>query len=181
MSELNETVQVQVIDSSVVTVPIDTTLSQAGQAADAAAVGQALENIHVTVTVDGQAADNQGVVLLYGHHIPMSAEEGADTVAAAIQAAANRTGADIPVNGESGAQTVAEVLGGIGTRISEAVQGLYPVGIIVATTSATAPAFGFGTWVEIRITATWADLEAGNRNFAEGAGSGSVHYWRRTA
>ena len=62
----------------------------------------------------------------------------------------------------------------------EALELLFPVGSIYMSTSATTPAFG-GTWQEIRITDTWAQVEANTQSYEAGTGTGTVHYWRRTA
>lgn len=111
MSELNDTVQVTVSDSEVITVPLDTTLSNSGEAAEAKAVGDALalkadrSELQAAISVDGQTADNQGVILVYGEHIPMSGTDER-TVQAAISAAAARTGADIPISDAAGAPTI---------------------------------------------------------------------------
>ena len=77
MSELNEQVTVLVEDASVITVPIDTTLSNSGEAADAKAVGAALalkaDASSVTgITVNGESADQQGAILIDGSDIPVS-------------------------------------------------------------------------------------------------------------
>ena len=56
----------------------------------------------------------------------------------------------------------------------------YPVGSIYTSTSSTAPSFG-GTWTEVKVTATWNDLKNGDRSYASGTGSGTLHYWLRTA
>jgi hypothetical protein len=197
MADLNEAVvNVTVEDSTIITVPIDTTLSIAGQAADAAAVGEALRNVRPQVTVDGQTSDAQGVVLLYASHIPVNGAQDAETVGDVLERVDGITGEGIPVNGETGAQTVAEAIAGLqgangstlpvsgesgAATIKAAIQALYPVGVIVATTSDTAPVFGFGTWAEVRITASWNELKTGGRSWEAGAGSGSVHFWRRTA
>lgn len=58
----------------------------------------------------------------------------------------------------------------------------YPVGIIIMTTSAEAPDFE-GVWVEVAITATWAQLKTGKRDYEtleEGDTGGLVHFWMRT-
>ena len=34
---------------------------------------------------------------------------------------------------------------------------------------------------EITIPATWGDLEDGMRSFVDGTGTGTLHFWRRTA
>lgn len=62
----------------------------------------------------------------------------------------------------------------------EALNLLFPVGSIYMSTSSTAPTFG-GTWEEILITDTWAEKEADSVSYAAGTGTGTVHYWRRTA
>ena len=78
MSELNEGIREQVQDAEIMQVNIDDTLTHSGEAADAYAVGQALQgkadkkDLQTNITVDGQAADAQGVILLYAGHIPMS-------------------------------------------------------------------------------------------------------------
>lgn len=98
-----------------VSVPIDDTLSIAGQAADAKAVGDALalkadkSELARSITVNGQAADLQGAIIVTAEDVPMDDNENS-TVAEEIEALQERTGEDIPVNGESGAQTIAEAL-----------------------------------------------------------------------
>lgn len=68
----------------------------------------------------------------------------------------------------------------IQTQIDNLINVFYPVGSIYASTSSTAPTFG-GTWQEIRIPATWGDLEDGNRSYVNGTGEGTLHFWKRTA
>ena len=64
-NDLNDEVEVEVEDAQVITVPIDATLSNSGEAADAAAVGAALADkadrseLQTQVKVNGQTADNQ--------------------------------------------------------------------------------------------------------------------------
>ena len=79
--DMNEVFTVNFADSEVITVPIDDTLSNTGEAADAKAVGDALalkadkDDIHVDIDVNGQSADAQGHIELYPNHIPMSASD----------------------------------------------------------------------------------------------------------
>lgn len=88
MSEanLNDRVRQVVRDSEVITVPIDTTLTVSGEAADAKAVGDALaekadkSELSTAVSVNGQTADKQGMILLYADDIPMSDAEDAESV-----------------------------------------------------------------------------------------------------
>ena len=100
---LNEEVSVVVEDATVITTPIDDTLSISGDAADAKAVGDALalkadlEDVQ-NIKVNNQSADNQGQIYIDGEDIPMSGTDST-TLKAAITAAAGKTGADIAVSG----------------------------------------------------------------------------------
>ena len=112
MSEnLNEIFTISMDDAEVITVPIDDTLSNSGEAADAAAVGAALalkadlEDI-ANIKVNQQAADNQGQIYLSGEDVPVS-EADTRTIAAAIESAEGKTAADIAM-GATDNITVAE-------------------------------------------------------------------------
>ena len=112
---LNEQVE-EVIDmSTVITVPIDDTLSNSGEAADAKAVGDALalkadkSEIQTAITVNGQSADAQGAILVNGTEIPMSGTDST-TLKAAIEAVDGKTGADIPIDSGTGAQTIKQAI-----------------------------------------------------------------------
>lgn len=100
---LNEEVSVVVEDATVITTPIDDTLSISGDAADAKAVGDALalkadlEDVQ-NIKVNNQSADNQGQIYIDGEDIPMSGTDST-TLKEAITAAAGKTGADIAVSG----------------------------------------------------------------------------------
>ena len=109
-NSLNEQVEITVEDATVMTVPIDDTLSISGEAADAKAVGDALAlkadaSSVVTIKVNGEEPDNQGLILISGEDIPMS-ESDDTTLKAKITAVDGKTGADIPVSSAAGAQTV---------------------------------------------------------------------------
>ena len=114
MAEINDipqiTLQVEAMDT--VQAPVDTTLSIAGEAADAKATGQAIASLNTTLTA--------------------------------------------------------------------AIQALFPIGCIYVSTLSTAPEF-FGTWAEITIPVTHGDLEDGMRSYTDGTGTGTLHFWRRTA
>lgn len=113
--DLNEVFEEELDDATVITVPIDDTLTQEGEAADAKAVGDALalkaDAASITeIDVNGEGADAQGHILINATHIPVSDAAGADTIAEALE----RTGADIPLTGDAGSQTIAEAFAGIG-------------------------------------------------------------------
>lgn len=119
-NDLNETFEEEFMDPSVVTVPIDTTLSNSGEAADAKAVGDALAlkadaSSVVAITVNGEGPDLQGAILIDGTDIPMSSSD-TTTLKAAVEAAAGRTGADIPLNGEQGAGSIEGAISDIEDR-----------------------------------------------------------------
>ena len=119
MSEinLNEEVTMVVEDATVITTPIDDTLTVSGDAADAKAVGDALalkadKSQLTNVTVNGQSPDQQGAILIDGTDIPAN-DTDEDTIAEALAALDEKTGADIAIDGESGSDTIANVVSGI--------------------------------------------------------------------
>ena len=116
MSEinLNEEVEEVVDDATVMTVPIDDTLSISGEAADAKAVGDALAlkadaSAINTIKVNEQSADNQGQILLYGGDIPMS-DTDETTLTEAIQAEQDKTAGDIPMTSAEDSDTIADAI-----------------------------------------------------------------------
>ena len=124
MSEVNENLnqgfQMHLDETEVITVPIDTTLTQEGEAADAKAVGDALalkadaSSVN-TIDVNGEEADNQGHIILYGTKVPTSSTDSTP-VSDAIAAAAGRTATDIPMSTATGAQTIAQAISGLGAE-----------------------------------------------------------------
>ena len=103
MSELIENIDVTVDDAPVATVPLVDNFTADNAAPKASAVGTALASKvdasavmeHVTITVDGQESDNQGVILLYGDDIPVDDTNNAPSVKARIDAVDAKTAADI--------------------------------------------------------------------------------------
>ena len=111
MSELNEIIEEVVDDATVMTVPIDDTLSISGEAADAKAVGDALDlkaNLEdvKNIKVNAQSADNQGQIYIDGEDIQMGTGD-TRTLRAAIETAEGRTGATIPLDETPGATNIA--------------------------------------------------------------------------
>lgn len=179
-------VEVSMEVSGMTAYPTDKTLSIADMPADAKATGDLIDALQGTA--GSQAADIAEIQAWTGDDIPLEAPseeqtEEIPTIAEAVNANATaiaalqaRTGATIPLNAEESAPTIAEAIADV------VIQG-YPVGSIYMSTSSTAPTFG-GTWEEIAITATWAQLKDGTRNYAPiplGGQGGTVHFWRRTA
>lgn len=114
-NDLNEVIEELVVDPEVITVNIDDTLTVSGEAADAKAVGDALalkadrSELSAAITVNGQSADAQGKIIVYGDQVEMSSTD--DTkVQAAIAAVDAKTGATIPVNGEQGAVSIEQAI-----------------------------------------------------------------------
>ena len=130
MSEinLNDEVQVFVEDASVITVPIDDTLTQSGEAADAKAVGDALAlkadaSAVTAISVNGETADNQGKILINAGDIPMSDQLGADTVAEAIASLGGETAESIPMS-DSDTTKISEKIAAMDTSITAAVKSV---------------------------------------------------------
>lgn len=80
--------------AGVIPIPIDPTLSNQGEAADAYATGQAIVAALNGLEVNGKTPVNKKIVILAAD-IKMSDAEGAQTIAEAIAAAADKTAADI--------------------------------------------------------------------------------------
>lgn len=78
------------------------------------------------------------------------------------------------------AKATGDAIANLNTVLSSAIASLFPIGAIYVSTVSTAPVF-YGTWVEIKIPATWGDLEDGMRSYVDGTGTGTLHFWRRTA
>jgi hypothetical protein len=126
-NDLNEMVEAIVEDASVITVPIDDTLKNSGEAADAKAVGDALalkadkSEIANAVTVNGQEADAQGHIIVNGDDIKMS-DSDTTTVKAAIEAVDGKTAEDIKVSSSPTAQTIAQALSTGASRAADQIQ-----------------------------------------------------------
>lgn len=128
MSEnLNEMVRVIVEDAGVITVPIDDTLTHSNEAADAKAVGDALalkadkSEIQTAITVNGQAADAQGKILVTAADTKMSSSD-ATTVKAKIEAVDGKTAADIRVSSDPTSQTIAQALASGAMRTADQIE-----------------------------------------------------------
>ena len=111
--DLNEVFEEEMDDATVITVPIDTTLTHSGEAAEAAAVGAALAlkadaSSIQTIQVNGQGPDLQGKILVDGSHVPMSATDDT-TVKAAIEAQAAKKATDIAMGAED-SRSIAEAV-----------------------------------------------------------------------
>ena len=127
MSEnLNEMVQAIVEDAAVITVPIDDTLRNSGEAADAKAVGDALalkadkSELQTAITVNGQAADAQGKIIVTADDTKMSDSDNT-TVKAAIEAVDGKTAEDIHVSSDPTSQTIAQALSSGATRTADQI------------------------------------------------------------
>lgn len=119
MSEVNNDLGTNVVMTvqagPVANTPIDDTLLIEGAAADAKAVGDALSlkadrsELPVAINVNGQSADDQGLILVTGADIDVS-DSDETTVAAAISALDAKTAADIPMSSELGAESIADAI-----------------------------------------------------------------------
>lgn len=100
----------------VVLIPVDPTLKNAGEAADAKAVGDALAALVVVKKVNSVDPDASGNLTLLATQIMMSSESGAQTIAQAIDAAQNITGSEIRRTDED-TQTVEQGISAIETAL----------------------------------------------------------------
>ena len=99
-------------------------------------------------------------------------------VAETVQAPVDDT---LSIAGEAAdAKATGDAISALSTTLTAAVAALFPIGAIYVSTVSTAPAF-YGTWVEITIPVTHGDLKNGMRSYADGTGTGTLHFWRRTA
>lgn len=102
--DLNEQVEEVIDAATVITVPIDDTLSNSGEAADAKAVGDALalkadkSEIQTAVKVNGQSADAQGNILVDASDIKMSDDLSAPTIKSAVETLQGQDASDIPMD-----------------------------------------------------------------------------------
>ena len=116
---LNENVVEEIDDAPIITVPIDTTLTHSGEAADAKVVGDALAHkadkseIQRSITVDGKSADTQGNITVLASDIPANGQD--ITVQDEIDALKAKTGENIKINKQS-SQTINEVIEDIAGR-----------------------------------------------------------------
>lgn len=123
--DLNEAVTMTVEDATVIAVNIDDTLTVSGDAADAYAVGQALalkadkSELQNAITVNGQGADAQGVILIDGTDIPMSSTDST-TLKAAVEAVDGKTAEDIPMSDDD-TTTIAEAISGSVLRTADQI------------------------------------------------------------
>ena len=174
MSELNENVSYTISDHENVSVPVDDTLSIAGQAADAKAVGDALarkmdaDAMHISV--NGQQADNYGAVLIDGTDIPVGGEDSR-SLAAAIAAGEARNGADIPLSDED-ERTIAQAIENIeASGAVDSVNGVSPdANGNVAITGANVPVSGTDTRTIARAIQELSETEGGTVRTVDGIG-----------
>lgn len=98
--ELVEEVELEVEDAEGIPFPIDPTLTHPGEAADAKATGDAIRAITSSVTVNGQSADQTGNISLVASNIPVSNEQGAQTIAEVVEDLQDRDADDIMFSAE---------------------------------------------------------------------------------
>ena len=116
--ELVENIDMEVEDNTVVPMPIDPTLSNEGEAADAKATGDAIAAIAAVKKVLNQSPDGTGNVTINATQIPMSSEAGAQTISEAVLGVQAQTADTIYyVSGET--DTVKSVVDGIITACTD--------------------------------------------------------------
>ena len=104
MSELNPTAEELIRNvtftlqrANVIPTPVDPTLSNEGEAADAKATGDAIAGVIGNLRVNTKAPVNNAVTI-YAGDIYMSDAQGAQTISAAIESAADKDASEIMYN-----------------------------------------------------------------------------------
>lgn len=107
MSEMNQTpdelveeIDRVIDDASVIPTPIDPTLTQEGEAADAAATGAAIAAVIDELRINTKAPVNKAITL-YAGDIAMSDAEGAQTILEAVEAIGDRDAGSIMYDAEN--------------------------------------------------------------------------------
>ena len=89
--------------------------------------------------------------------------------------------ATLSIQGQAAdAKATGDAITAVNTALNAAIAALFPIGSVYVSLTDTAPVF-YGTWVEITMPATWGDIEDGMRSYVDGTGTGTLHFWRRTA
>lgn len=86
--------------ANVIPTPVDPTLSNEGEAADAKATGDAIAGVLGNLRVNTKAPENNAVVL-YAGDIRMSDDEGAQTIVEAVESAGDRDASAIMYDTEN--------------------------------------------------------------------------------
>ena len=113
--ELVEEIDMTVDDATVIPVPVDPTLSNEGEAADAKATGDAITAVFTGAKVNNKAFVSKEVTL-YATDIAMSNAAGAQTIAEALGSIGDKDASDIMYDSDN-LVTVADALDEINTEL----------------------------------------------------------------
>ena len=158
-------ISLELSTSEMTTRPTDKTLTADGEPADAKATGDRISAAEETIADLG--ADVSGIL------------EEIDTFVTTDMI-------DATLTAEGGAADAKATGDAIAAAVVTAatIAALYPVGSVYVTTLASVPRSITGTWQEITVSATWADLKNGTRGYAllpTGTQPGTLHFFLRTA
>lgn len=105
VEELNEDIEVEVETENYVPTPVDPTLQNEGEAADAKATGEAIAGVLNNATINNKSFSNKTLVL-YGTDIKVDNSQDAKTLQEALEDANGKTADDITYDPET-LQTIA--------------------------------------------------------------------------
>ena len=164
-------ISLELSTSEMTTRPTDKTLTADGEPADAKATGDRISAAEETIADLG--ADVSGIL------------EDIDTFVTKdmIDATLSTEGgvADAKATGDAIAAAAVSAAANAKTAV---ISTLYPVGSVYVTTLTSVPQGITGTWQEITVNATWADLKNGTRGYGllpTGTQPGTLHFFLRTA
>lgn len=164
-------ISLELSTSEMTTQPTDKTLTADGEPADAKATGDRITAVEESLADIG--ADVSTIIEDIGDFVTKDMIDATLSTAGGV--------ADAKATGDAIAAASVSAAANAKTAV---IAALYPVGSVYVTTLSSMPQEITGTWQEITVSATWADLKNGTRGYAllpTGTQPGSMHFFLRIA